>query len=191
MQLTTTALTVPDGERMEYFDIIDYSGHEEDPERLAGLLGYRKIFELGKDALLVDAKDADSLARSGKKLIIRDSSEKGLLIHALKNSAVIGILANSNLDADVMETVKSLRKLIILSASALTSTNKHTRIANLGKMRRVVRDCMHKKLKLAISSFAGQKEYMLSSLQLVEIAKFAGADEETARSMSGALGDFL
>ena len=173
---------------MAYFDIVNGAADENEATNFAKLFGYKKIFTLGKEVFILDCKDVNP---SDKKVIIRNNANTGMLVKCLRMQNVIGILTDSAPSGNVLESIKQNNKIIILNSSELTCVDKRQRISNLFRFKRIVSSGMHKKTEIAIATFANDKEQMLSSMQLVEIAKFIGADGDTARKMVSKFGDVL
>jgi len=86
--------------------------------------------------------------------------------------------------------IKDSDKLIVFNASYLISpeANRQSRIY---KMRKIFRIAHNMKLKTAMVSLAKSSNYLLSSLQMVEVAKLITRDEKSAKQMLSQIGDRL
>gem|GEM_PF-1534979 len=155
----------------------------EVPEKKMGnLLGYKKI--LGKKELPV----VDGLS-SNNKCIVR-GGESGILDRALRRNNVIGIIIKDNeLIRMSVEEVKETDKLLFLSVHDLTCVDTRTRLRNLYRMRGLLSFATHSKAKVSLISLAEDESCLLSSIQMIEMAKFLGANEEQAKKMINNLGE--
>lgn len=172
---------------MQFFDLVALKG-SYDSESLARRLGYKKIFELGESVSIVDnAKDLNS----DSKKIVRSENEE-VLIKALRHNSVIGALAYGNLPCNrIMETIRIKEKLLLLPIARITCLEKGARLQSLFSARRLLRDAMMSKVNISIVTLAEEKEYMLSAVQMLEIAKLLGVEQSVAERMLSVLGDCL
>ena len=174
-----------DVDRMAYFDVVA----SDDAAQISKELGYKKIFLIGSDVLIADAKEAEG--EMGKKVIV-SGGPVGILMHVMGKNNVIGLLVSGNeANKQLLANMAENGKLIIFSASNLTCTDQRTRLRNLGLYKQLLKTAKHVKVPLAIATVAQDRTGALSPAQLIEIAKFIGADHETAKAMLSELGVYL
>jgi len=134
---------------------------------LTKLLGYKRIYCIGKDVSLNEEGD----------YIIADAQ----VLHKFKLSNIIGVRA-SKVDKALFQKIKENDKPIIIDISNLLSKD-FIREYNTG--RNILRNAIKMGLSVSLASFAKDEEHLLSALQMLEIAKFLGAGEERAKEMLG------
>ncbi|MGC8699666.1 MAG: hypothetical protein ACP5RK_01555 [Candidatus Micrarchaeia archaeon] len=154
--------------RHAYYDIAYF-----DCKELGMLLGYKKVLAIGKDI---------SFNEKGEHIIIADTMWKNF---PNKND-VVGVVA-SKVDKAFFQKLREEEKILIIDVSPL---NKDF-VKESKRLRGVLKNALHFKLKTALATFAKEKTYFLSSAQMLEIAKFLGASEEQAKDLLSAIGEIL
>ncbi|MFP3288892.1 MAG: hypothetical protein RXO35_00425 [Candidatus Micrarchaeota archaeon] len=142
-----------------YFDV---------DKALTKLLGYKRIYCIGKDISLNEEGD----------YIIADAQA----LHKFKLSNIIGVRV-SKVDKALFQKIKENDKPIIIDISNLLSKGDFIREYNTS--RNILRNAIKMGLRVSLASFAKDEEHLLSALQMLEIAKFLGAGEERAKEMLG------
>jgi hypothetical protein len=156
---------------MNYFDISYIS---DDLSKLASRLGYKKIFTIGKEIHLVE-KESEVKENS----IIRGVDAAKLL----KYGKVIGVIADK-VDEATIQKIKSQEKILIIDASAIIrSTDESQMLQNIRRTRKIISYAMRVKVNLAMASFARDINGLTSAEQMIEVAKFLGAEEMRAKQM--------
>lgn len=164
---------------MQYYDV---AGFEVSGE-LASRLGFSRVYLSGRDVQLLE----DRMPGAGKAIV--RSSNPGILAKALRSRNTVGIvISGSELLRKVVEEVRINGKLLVFVASELTAASPSDRLRNLQRMRRLLQFATHMRAEAAIISLAGGKEYLMSRMQMVEIARLIGADDGQARRMAGNMG---
>ena len=135
---------------------------------LTKLLGYKRIYCIGKDVTLNEDGD----------YIIADAQ----LLHRFKLSNIIGVRA-SKVDKALFQKIKESDKPIIIDTSNLLSGGDFIKEYNGAK--NILRNAIKMGLSVSLASFAKDEAHLVSALQMLEIAKFLGAGEERAKEMLG------
>ena len=164
---------------MAYFDL---SSLDAVDRKTASLLGYKKIFTRSEIPV------ADKLD-SSQPCIVR-SGEAGMLSRALRRSNVLGVIIKDNeLLRMIVEEAVVNEKVICLSVHDLTCVDTRSRQRNLYRMRGLMAFAMRSKARIALVTAAEVESCLLSSMQMMEIAKYLGAKEEQAKKILGSLGE--
>ena len=135
---------------------------------LTKLLGYKKIYCIGKDVTLNEDGD----------YIIADAH----LLHRFKLSNIIGIRA-SKVDKELFQKIKESDKPLIIDVSNLLSSNEFIKEYNTAK--NILRNAIKMGLSVSLASFAKDEAHLVSALQMLEIAKFLGLGEDKAKEILG------
>ena len=144
---------------LTYFDV---------DKGLAKLLGYKKIYCIGKDVTLNEDGD----------YIIADAH----LLHRFKLSNIIGIRA-SKVDKELFQKIKESDKPLIIDVSNLLSSSEFIKEYNTAK--NILRNAIKMGLSVSLASFAKDEAHLVSALQMLEIAKFLGLGEDKAKEILG------
>jgi RNase P/RNase MRP subunit p30 len=169
---------------MRYFDIVDIK--EGVDSALVKRLGFAKILILGKDVTI-----QDKLGQQGRKYIIC-SKDQGILMKATRDQSVIGIsFQDHEIVNKVIAAAKEAEKPIVVNISGIFSKSKGERYRNIGRIRGLLKAVSKAKADPAIISAAPDPDYLTSSLQMVEVAKFLGLKEEGARHAISRIGEYF
>ncbi|MGC8710190.1 MAG: hypothetical protein ACP5RF_01075 [Candidatus Micrarchaeia archaeon] len=161
---------------MEYFDI---SYANDNLPSLALRLGYKKIFTIGKEVFLVEKE-----SEIKQKSIIYSKDAPKLL----KQSKVFAVVADK-INEDLIQKIKGQEKILIIDASAIIrAPSEPQAVQNIKKARKIVSYALRSRVKLAIASFAKDAHGLISAEQMIELAKFLGANEGHAKAMLKQLG---
>jgi len=144
---------------LTYFDV---------DKGLTKLLGYKKIYCIGKDVTLNEDGD----------YIIADAH----LLHRFKLSNIIGIRA-SKVDKELFQKIKESDKPLIIDVSNLLSSSEFIKEYNTAK--NILRNAIKMGLSVSLASFAKDEAHLVSALQMLEIAKFLGLGEDKAKEILG------
>lgn len=167
---------------MKYFDLVLM---ERMDEGLAERLGYGRIFIPSEIEVMysVSKKNGDG------KYIVR-SQKEGTLDRAIRDCNALGIIIDDSLLVrHVIRDLKRNDKALFLVASELTRVEKSDMLRNIYRMRNLLSFAMHADVDIALITLAKGPEELLSSRQMLEIAKFLGADRERAKGMLALIGD--
>lgn len=166
---------------MAYFDLVRMEAPEK---KFSTALGFKKILTTSQ----IEIVDGKSL---GNKTYIVRNSEPGVLGRALKHNGVIGIIINDSemLRMTIEETAES-EKILFLPTYDITCLDTRTRLRNLYRTRHLLAFATRSKAKTSLITLAEEKADMLSSSQMIELAMFIGAKEESAKKMLSALGEY-
>ncbi len=163
---------------MDYFDLINAESVRLEP----GLLGFRKIF--CKKEIQV-RKD---IPEEGRCVVM--GSEPGLLDRALRRRNVIGIIiADNDLLRMTIEKTAENEKILFVPAIDIICADTQARLRNIYRARSLIATALRAKARLSLVSMAQDESSMLSSPQLLEMAKFLGATNVQASGMLNTLSE--
>lgn len=172
---------------MQYFDIValkDLAGLDA----LGRRLGFRRMFLVGKDVEL--ASDAKRLSEEGRYIV--KSGDNEVLSKAIRSNAVVGVvLEGGKASGKFIEELHAHEKLLFLPVAPLVCPNRESRLRNLYNAKGILRSALMGKARVSIVTLAEDRDCLLSSMQLFEIAKLLGANDRTAGEMLTSLGDSL
>ncbi len=170
---------------MRFFDLANFT--DDALGAFGKRLGYEKIFSAGKDVEIIDAVRGDSQKR---KIVMSDSAEA--VAKGLKQGSVIGIMPRSaSVSRKTLDAIKNSEKLLFLNVSQITCAEGNSRLQRLARARGTARSAMMAKVPIVVVSMAEDKEGMMSSLQMLEVAGFLGLDHARAKEALNALGGLL
>lgn len=165
---------------LAYFDLTNM----QIDRKMVKILGFKRIFTT-EEICITEGLNTE-------KACIVMSGEPGILGRALHRNNVKGIIIKDNeLLKMVVEEVKNAGKLLCFSTHDLTCVDTRMRLRNIHRMRNLIAFATRSKAKIALLTLADDESCLLSSLQMVEVAKFLGATEEHAKSMVSNIGDVL
>jgi len=172
---------------MQFFDIVALK-EEVDLKALGRRLGYKKIFALGKEMeLCADANHPGE----GKALIVK-SGDEAVLVKALRNNSVIGIILDNNkASGRFIEDLRIHEKLLLIPVGPLVCPDRGDVIHSLYRAKSVLRSALMGRASVALVTLAKEKECMLSCSQMLEMAKLIGANDNVAKEMLSVLGSFV
>lgn len=152
-------------------------------EALQKRLGYKKVFGPGEIGIR-----GEPVFGEQRKFIIK-SAEPGKLIRAMKDKSTLGIIIEDNtIIKKVIEEAGKNEKSVFLVVSGLTAVEKNSRIRNMNRMRTLFKFSRRTKTEVGLITCAADPSLLLSSLQMIEIGRAIGADEETSKKMLTLLG---
>jgi RNase P/RNase MRP subunit p30 len=164
---------------MAYFDL---TRAEIADRGRAAVLGYKKILS-GKELPVVENLSLSS------QCVVR-SGETGMLGRAVRRSNVAGIIIKDNelLRLAVEETVEN-EKLLFLPLHEILCSDTRSRMRNIYRMRGLMAFATRSRAKISLVTLAEGEPCILSTMQMLEIAKFLGANESNSKKMISTLGD--
>ena len=169
---------------MQYFDITN-SPNVFDKE-LAKRLGFKKIFNAGSEIEIVE-----NLERQTKRPFLIFSGNPNIISTLIKYEGAIGILTNGEtINQQILDKVRENKKLIVFNSYYLTISQKE-RVSKIYKLRKLFKEAYKAKVNSTIISLAPNPDYLLSFMQLFEIAKLIASDEHHAKKMLTNLGEIL
>lgn len=145
---------------MRYFDIVKF----EPDKSLCSRLGYKNVYSVGKDIQVSERP----LKYEVPQIVI--SNDQGILIGALRDGGVVGIIFKDNeLNKKIIEKAAELRKTIFIPLTGIVGTGAAERKQNIQKVRKIIFAAHALKANARIISLAESKEYLLSTAQMLEI----------------------
>ncbi|MDE1761651.1 MAG: hypothetical protein KGH59_02840 [Candidatus Micrarchaeota archaeon] len=166
---------------MQYVDITNAPQHFD--QRLTKRLGFKRVLNVG-EGMAISERGTDS------PFLIRVSSQQNIL-SALKSKNAIGVIVEGEeLDQKIVSRIKDSQKIILINAYYLTISQRE-RISKIHKYKKLFRMACKAKAGIAIASMAPNEHYLLSFMQLFEIAKLITGDEHQAKKMINTLGETL
>lgn len=168
---------------MSYFDVTSLSNPID--ESLAKRLGFKRIFNNG-----IDVEVTLSIPKKAQNPILLSSSSQSAINQCLQNENVTGIInTGDEIGAKSIEKLVQKEKLIVFDAYSMTGSSE--RLASINKAKKAFRYVSKMHADLAIASFAPSNDYLLSYMQLFEIAKLIGASDAQAKLMLSRIGMVL
>jgi hypothetical protein len=165
---------------LDYYDVAyETCDINKDLERS---LGFKRIFVANKDVKIVDG--GHYKGNDVEKSIFIDSG-KGEIFSALNLSPAAVVFFDMKINKKALEQMKERKIALCMPISALTSSYGLQRSRSLYMMTKLLHHAKSIKLDVVFLTLAKTKTNLCSYMQLLEIAKLIGADEEYARkSMS-------
>lgn len=166
---------------MQYFDVTSLPEPVDAP--LSRRLGFRKMFNTGSEIDVLEFDDEQ------KRPFLVSTKNPSLFYKLIKSGKAIGFLVDDPDSAQrFISKIKDDEKLVVFNANYIVSpeTNRQSRVY---KMRKIFRIAHNVRLKTAMVSLAKNQNYLLSSMQMVEIAKLITRDEKSARQMLSQIGE--
>ncbi len=172
---------------MQFFDIVALK-EEIDLEQLAPRFGYRKMFRTGKDVELVG--DIGRLNGEGR-FIVR-SGDGETLSKAVRSNSVIGVIVDdSKVSGKFIEELRTHEKLLFVPVAPLVCPGRESGLRNLFRAKGILRTALMGKAGVSLVTLAEEKECLLSSGQMLELAKLLGATDKVAGEMLASVGGSL
>lgn len=169
---------------MRYFDIADL--HEDIDEGLANRLGFKRIFKSGSEIEMVS-----SAGRDIDKPFLIATLKPEVLYNLITHRNSIGVLLDKEeLDKKAQERIRENEKLVIFNTYSVTS-DPQGRVERLHRLRKHFRNAHRARLRCGIVSLAQNKTHLLSSMQLMEIAKMITDNDSEAKQMLLNVGEKL
>ncbi len=164
---------------MKYYDIATMPKIDG---ALSRRLGYSRIFTASEITV------AERPANKGRYLL--RSSESGMIFKALRDNNCLGIVFRDNLLVKkTLEQAVSNDKLVIIPAGEITCASGPAVMRNTYRLRSVFAYSGVVGAKTAMASLAGSYSALLSVRQMLELAKFIGANHEKAKEMVKLVGE--
>lgn len=168
---------------MQYIDIVNFSGPID--KELQKRLGFSKILTSG-DVDVIDAPNKQT-----KKQFLINSTVPNVVYNLMKANNAIGLLIDGNgVDAKMLAKVSDAGKLLVFNAYYLTISERD-RIGKIHKMRKNFRNAAKLKAKMAIVTLAPNEDYLMSSIQLLEVANLITLNDAAAKKMVSTIGEML
>lgn len=166
---------------MQYFDIVRTNDFDD---RLAHRLGYKKIYKVGQEIEL-----SNTLNISRKKPAIIMSSNPGVLLKALRESKVIGVILGENEPiGKVIMVAKELEKPLIIPLDGMKTAHS-SRQKSIYRIRKLLAVLSKARADAVFITLAKDKHSMISAGQLIQLARFLGAKEERSKEMASKIGE--
>lgn len=169
---------------MHYFDITNSPSAFE--KELQKRLGFKKILNVPEEVEIVE-----NLSRQPKKPFLIMSANPNVVYNLIKSKWAIGLLVNGEEpDQKVLNKIRENGKLLVLNAYYLT-IGERDRVLKVQKLKKIFRNAHKGKTRTTIISLAPNPNYLLSFMQLFEIAKMITTDEHQAKVMLKSLGEAI
>ncbi len=166
---------------MQYFDLVRTDDFDDG---LAHRLGYKKIYRVGNEIEL-----SDSLSISRKRPAIIASANPGVLLKALRESRVIGVILEGSAPmGKVIMVAKEMEKPIIIPLDWMKAAHQQRQKAIYGT-RKLVALLSKARAEAVFVTLAKDRHAMLSAGQLIQIARFLGAQEKGSKEMASRIGE--
>ncbi|MGI0141097.1 MAG: hypothetical protein ACREBF_00385 [Candidatus Micrarchaeales archaeon] len=168
---------------MQYFDITN--SPKGFNSALQKRLGFKHIFNANDDIEVVERQGPEP-----KKPFLIMSSNPNVVYSLIKSGRAIGLLINGDEpDQKVFNKIKENGKLLVFNTYYLT-IGERDRVSKVQKLKKIFRHAHKGKTNTGLISFAPNENYLLSFMQLFEIAKMITTDEHQAKRMITSLGEF-
>lgn len=161
---------------MDFYDIAMASCEFE--SAFAQRLGFKKIFVCGRDIQLINADKGSSFP---KEDFIAIGANKNNLLTAARSGASAVAIADSRIDRKLMEELREQKTTLILPTSLITSSYSLERPKRLYLISKLYSHAKKLGIDVGFATMAESRQNMCSYIQLIEIAKLVGADEQQAR----------
>ncbi|MGC8651720.1 MAG: hypothetical protein ACP5UH_00500 [Candidatus Micrarchaeia archaeon] len=169
---------------MDYYDIVMDSCSI--PKGFERVLGFKSIFVSGRDFKLADA---DSGAETEGTVAFGRSNER--LIHASKHLAIAVIPLALELDRKLIETLKDNGTALLIPLSSIYTAGSDFALSrNMHLASKLLENASRKRVRVGFVTMARSFVQLESRMQLIELAKHIGANEDEARrgvSLAGEL----
>ena len=171
---------------MEFYDIVSETCAFE--LQFAERLGFKGIFTIGKEIKAAGSKGI------GNRDIPTIAFGKGEQLFSLvKQGARAVSITDSYIDRKLLEAMKDSDCVLCMAMSSVTASYGIERSRTIYKMSRLFKEARKRGVDVTFVSMAKDRNYMNSYIQLVELAKLIGAEEQYARhsisEVTGAIGE--
>lgn len=155
---------------MRYFDITEMSVDEQ----LLKTLGFKGIFQLGNEV---------GRFPSGKGKSVAFMSDREAFSRAARSRETLAIVADAlPLQKKYLELMREGEKMLIFPVGALTALNSSQLVRGIAQLRAAFSTAKQARVKSAVATLAKTSDYLLSSMQLIEIARLLGNSDEEAKA---------
>lgn len=145
-------------------------------------LGYKRIFVANKDVRIVD----DNSPKANAENAIFLDSGKGRVFQALSAGASAIAFTDMRINKKALEQMQENDVALCMPISALTSSYGFQRSRSLHMMGMLMQHAIKMEIEVSFVTLASNNANLCSAIQLIEIARLMGCDEEYARkSISG------
>ncbi len=156
--------------------------------KLAKSLGFKKILTPADGISIITCPQ--TIGAHKTKVILEGNC--GYIMKHINDRRVVGIIIDDfEADKNLIEHARHKDKILLINAGKITNSSDNYRARNLIRARELVKNALHYKIKIALTSTARNANEVLSAQQLIEIAKVLGASELQGKNMLTTLGDVL
>lgn len=141
-------------------------------------LGFKNIFALNKDIKAVGHGHENQKVDENRIAFGMDKNQLAVLV---KNGANAIAITDSYIDKKLMETIKKEKCVLCMPMSTITASYGVERSRNIYKMGKLFAYARKIGIDVCFVSMAKTPGYMNSYMQLIELAKLLGSDEQYAR----------
>lgn len=147
---------------LEYYDLVFDTAKYDDA--FTSALGFAHIFKV---------KDGD------KRIGIGNDPHK--LTEALQRGAGVIAITDFSMDKTLLAKIKDNDAVLCIPLSVIEKSAHGSRPSLMYRAAALSRYALSKRIELSIASLADSRRYMLSYMQIIELAKLIGIDREKAR----------
>ena len=162
---------------MDYYDIA-YETCDINKD-LEARLGYKRIFLTNKDVKIIDGSTRYKNSEIEGSIFLNAGEDN--IIGVLNASPRAVSFLDSKINKKALEQMAERKILLCLPISILTSSYGLQRSRNLYLMGKLFNYAKSMKISVSFVTLAKNNMNLCSYLQLIELAKVLGADEEYAR----------
>ncbi len=173
---------------MDSYDIVLDSC--ETDSGFAGMIGFKQLGVVGRGIGMIDADRLHNID-SVQKRSIAFGSDAGKLSALVRKGVAAVHVSEFRIDRKLIEDIAANDCVLCISTKEITNTYGAKRARMLYKASRLFRLAKKRKIRVAFATMASSLNEMLSKIQLIEIAKLIGADEQYARYSIGEINGYL
>ncbi|MGI0100802.1 MAG: hypothetical protein ACREBH_03765 [Candidatus Micrarchaeaceae archaeon] len=158
---------------LDYYDIVfETCGISKS---LEGALGYKKVFIVGKDVRVIEGKG------SGIKGGIFIDTGKANVLGIMNESPSAIVFRDMRINKKAMEQMNDKGIALCIPMDTITSSYGLQRSRTLYMTSKLLKHAMDIRLNVSFVTLARSELQLCSYMQLIELAKLLGANEEQAR----------
>lgn len=173
---------------MHFYDIVLSSC--DAGANLASKLGFDRLGRVGSGIGIVDA-NTQHVPDSTEGRAIAFGSDEGKLSSLVRKGIAAVHVDGFRIDRKLMEEIAANGCILCIDTKSITNSYGIRRAKALYRASRLFRLAKKKKIRVSFATLAASKEEMLSKIQLIEIAKLIGADEQYARYSMSEINGYL
>jgi hypothetical protein len=161
---------------LDFYDIVSETCKFD--SSLVKRLGFKKIFVLNTD---IKAAGHGSENQRLSESSIAFGMDKNQLTTLVKNGATAVAITDSYIDKKLMDTINKEKCVLCLPMINITASYGVERSRNIYKMSKLFAYARKAGIDVCFASMAKTPAHMNSYMQLIELAKLVGSDEQYAR----------
>ncbi|MCL4403130.1 MAG: hypothetical protein M1500_03050 [Candidatus Marsarchaeota archaeon] len=173
---------------MHFYDIVLNSCDVS--KDLTAKLGFTSVGRAGSDIGIIDANAQHVIKESIGKAIAFGSDEGKLSALVRKGVAAVHI-DGYKIDRKLMEEIAANDCILCIDTKSITNSYGTRRTKALYRASRLFKLAKKRKIRVSFATMAASVDEMLSKIQIIEIAKLIGADEQYARYSISEINGYL